>query len=701
MRKLIFFVFGVLFFSASAYSADSSLKFDYGDALQKSFLFYEAQRSGVNQSSRVPWRKPAALNDGKDVGLDLSGGWFDAGDHVKFGLPMSYSATMLSWAVHENEDAIHEEGALVDAQNNLRFVFDYFLKAYDEKDPATAADDRFAYQVGDGGADHGFWGPPELMTMARPTYLLTASKPGSEVTAGTAAALAAGSLVFKTADPSYSTLLKDKAVRLYRFAETYPGNSGYTQANGFYSSYSGYYDELAWGAIWLYQATGDTSYLNKAKMYISNAQDGTYWAQNWDNVSDGVYLLLQRLSPNSTYQNKIESHFKYWMDQIPKTSGGLAFLDQWGSLRYSSTTAYLALVYARQIQDTTFQKLLRDFALTQMNYILGDNPRQSSYVVGFGQNAPKNPHHRGAHASTTNNINSPVMNTYELTGALVGGPASKSDFDYKDDRTDYIRNEVATDYNAGYTGALAEILTYAGGNYTPPPVPTPTPEPTPSPTPTPTPSPTPTPTPSPNPSENIVTQVKNDSDWGAGYCAKVTVQNLGTQNVQWKVPLTIDGKIRDYWSFVKTEENSKNYASGVSWNQQLAPNQSTEFGYCADRSTNPAPAPTPTPTPTPTPAPAPAPEPTPTPPPTTPGDRVVVTINSDWGKGYCAQVLIRNTTNAPYDWKETFPVQGQVNNLWNATWKQNSGFVTAEGLSWNNLVPVKGQVEIGFCADRK
>ena len=79
----------------------------------------------------------------------------------------------------------------------------------------------------------------------------------------------------------------------------------------------------------------------------------------------------------------------------------------------------------------------------------------------------------------------------------------------------------------------------------------------------------------------------------------------------------------------------------------------------------------------------------------------MITINNDWGTGYCAQVFIRNTTKTPYDWKETFPVQGKVNNLWNATWKQNSGFVTAEGLSWNNLVPAQGQIEFGFCADRK
>jgi len=45
-----------------------------------------------------------------------------------------------------------------------------------------------------------------------------------------------------------------------------------------------------------------------------------------------------------------------------------------------------------------------------------------------------------------------------LEGALVGGPKSADDFDYADDRHDYVANEVATDYNAGFTGALAGLV---------------------------------------------------------------------------------------------------------------------------------------------------------------------------------------------------------------------------------------------------
>ena len=52
-------------------------------------------------------------------------------------------------------------------------------------------------------------------------------------------------------------------------------------------------------------------------------------------------------------------------------------------------------------------------------------------------------------------FNSPDANEHILIGALVGGPSRADDFAYNDLRSDYISNEVAIDYNAGFTGALA------------------------------------------------------------------------------------------------------------------------------------------------------------------------------------------------------------------------------------------------------
>src|SRR5215213_7612657 len=77
--------------------------FNYAEALQKAIFFYDEQRSGrLPAGNRVSWRGDSAVNDGRDVGLDLSGGFYDAGDHVKFGLPFGFSMTMLAWGAVEN-----------------------------------------------------------------------------------------------------------------------------------------------------------------------------------------------------------------------------------------------------------------------------------------------------------------------------------------------------------------------------------------------------------------------------------------------------------------------------------------------------------------------------------------------------------------------------------------------------------------------
>ena len=81
--------------------------FNYGEALQKSLLFFELQRSGdLDESTiRTNWRGDSGLSDGADNGVDLTGGLYDAGDNVKFNLPMAYTATMLAWSVYEDMDA--------------------------------------------------------------------------------------------------------------------------------------------------------------------------------------------------------------------------------------------------------------------------------------------------------------------------------------------------------------------------------------------------------------------------------------------------------------------------------------------------------------------------------------------------------------------------------------------------------------------
>ncbi|MEZ4864808.1 MAG: glycoside hydrolase family 9 protein [Caldilineaceae bacterium] len=440
--------------------------YNYAEALQKSLFFYEAQRSGpLPTNNRIEWRGPSGLSDGADHGVDLTGGWYDAGDHVKFGFPMASSATLLAWSLIDYRDAYVATGQLDIALGNLKWATDYFLKAH------TAPNELWG-QVGQGSVDHAWWGPAEVMQMARPSYKIDASCPGSDLAGETAAALAAAALVFAPSDAAYASTLRTHAAQLYTFADTYRGKYSdcITDAAAFYNSWSGYNDELVWGALWLYRATGDNSYLTKAQSYANNLGQDFKWTHAWDDKSYGSRVLLAQLTGNSVYQQAVQQWLDYWTvgangQRITYTPGGLAWLDQWGSLRYTANTAFLALVYSDWLQrnggDGALVARYHDFAVNQINYMLGSNPANRSYVVGFGNNPPQNPHHRTAHGSWADNISEPSYQRHTLYGALVGGP-DQSD-SYTDSRSDYVKNEVATDYNAGFTGALARLVQEFGG----------------------------------------------------------------------------------------------------------------------------------------------------------------------------------------------------------------------------------------------
>lgn len=80
---------------------------------------------------------------------------------------------------------------------------------------------------------------------------------------------------------------------------------------------SSYFDDLAWGAVWLYKRTGDSAYLAAAQRYhaaqlpyLNRADPGRSTVFNWDNVMPGVsYLLLEASGfRNTSYQYMVRAY---------------------------------------------------------------------------------------------------------------------------------------------------------------------------------------------------------------------------------------------------------------------------------------------------------------------------------------------------------------------------------------------------------
>ncbi|KAL6527594.1 hypothetical protein OROMI_029405 [Orobanche minor] len=474
-------------YTASHHRRPRFASHNYRDALTKSIMFFEGQRSGkLPSNQRITWRRDSGLSDGAGMHVDLVGGYYDAGDNVKFGFPMAFTTTMLSWSVIEFGGLMKGELGL--AKDAIRWATDYLLKA-------TAHPDTIFVQVGDAVKDHACWERPEDMDTPRSVFKIDRNTPGTEVAAETAAALAAASLVFRRSDPNYSKTLARRAIRVFEFADKYRG----AYSNGlksfvcpYYCDFSGYQDELLWGAAWLHRATRNPTYLRyievNGQTLGADESDNTF---GWDNKHAGARILIskaflvQHVWPLHDYKSHADN---YICSLIPGTSfstaqytpGGLLFKMNDSNMQYVTSTSFLLVTYAKYLTSARkvvtcggggtiiTPKKLRTFAKKQVDYLLGDNPMKMSFMVGYGPRYPQRIHHRGsslpsigAHplkiqcSSGFSIMNSQSPNPNILIGAVVGGPDQNDRF--PDQRSDYEQSEPATYINAPLVGALAYL----------------------------------------------------------------------------------------------------------------------------------------------------------------------------------------------------------------------------------------------------
>src|SRR5262249_40181021 len=203
------------------------------------------------------------------------------------------------------------------------------------------------------------------------------------------------------------------------------------------------------------------------------------WSQNWNDKHFGVYVLMSKITGEDQFKTDAQRWLDFWsVGGGRRTAGGLMFVDGFGALRYATNFAFISLVYADLLGPANpLYARYHDFAKQQIDYVLGANPANHSYMCGFGNNPPINPHHRTAHGSWVNGgpTGVPTNNRHILYGAMVGGPTAQDDFSWVDDRSNFRANEVATDFNAGLAGALARLYQECGGNPLPifPPIETP------------------------------------------------------------------------------------------------------------------------------------------------------------------------------------------------------------------------------------
>ncbi|CAI7827603.1 unnamed protein product [Closterium sp. NIES-53] len=246
-------------------SGGGGASLNYTDALVKSILFFDAQRSGrisgagARMPTSVAWRNNSGLGDGAaqmpvasvapstcvelpphtrrlihftapdplrtgplftpdfpspppllalffplpSPQVDLEGGYYEGGSNVKYGLPAAFATTMLAWSLIDFRRHIEAAGgaAQLTAARNALRWSTDYLVK-----AHTGVNELWA-QVGDPVAESACWQRPEDMSTARTAYRVNADYPGSDLAAETAAALAAASLALRPVDGSYASTL--------------------------------------------------------------------------------------------------------------------------------------------------------------------------------------------------------------------------------------------------------------------------------------------------------------------------------------------------------------------------------------------------------------------------------------------------------------------------------------------------------------
>ncbi|CAI6001926.1 unnamed protein product [Closterium sp. NIES-65] len=415
--------------------------------------------------------------------VDLTKGYYDSGDNVKYGLPMAFTVTTLAWSVVEYGSTLAAQGQLDHALDAIRWGTDFFISAHPQPNVLYA-------QVGDGPSDHRCWQRPEDMTTPRMAFRLDANNPGTETIVLDCiflhlhaavplffSAYGATMVVFhamhsQPTHPIPPNPLSTACAQLFNFANTYRKSyvSSIPSAAAFYNSYSGFnvsrpsparatsahchvrhatrlgvvvrsmpshnsphylqnsiaraldcpspfspQDELLWAAAWLQRATGEAQYLAFVKKNNETLQGATTSmnAFSWDNKFAGAQILLSKVFFKARdpglygYQLRANDFVCATVVRGTRTPGGLLFVQPWSNLQYVTAVSLLIAVYSDYLDRASVASVqcdstavtpaaMRKFVAKQMSYLLGENPRRMSYMVGYGASFPMRVHHRGA-----------------------------------------------------------------------------------------------------------------------------------------------------------------------------------------------------------------------------------------------------------------------------------------------------------------
>ncbi len=449
----------------------SAADHNYMEALAMSLYFFDSNACGSGiTGGPLTWRGDCHTYDAEasvgslsgslksivdpdgDGKVDVSGGWHDAGDHIKFNLTIGFAMSSLGMSEYFNEGVYEKAGARDHLEYEMRWGADYLMKTTFLDDSGNVA--AIAHVVADGGADHAIWTSPEVQTYDRPVYWLTASANNSAVCGEMASGLLGAAYVFKDSDPSYSAECIKYAKALIDFGTKHTGNET-GGIGGFYSTDSMYQDEMALASAWLYiLGEGSKPTLTPNSGQYNGIYD--YYLYSWDKVWQGYAALMYKATGDSVFASELQ----FELNNQGGLSEGTYNANGWGASRYNCAKQMNAYLIADGNADSSYAK----GAKYQMDVILGDNSYNYSFLLGFGDKWPTHIHHRAANpgGDGVTSAQNPEAK-YTNYGMLVGGIDGSG---YQDHADSYQYTEGALDYNGCFAIACAFAANMYGGDAT-------------------------------------------------------------------------------------------------------------------------------------------------------------------------------------------------------------------------------------------
>lgn len=410
--------------------------------------FYKVQRCGYTDPylHNVCHISDATsiIDGGKAIGntIDLTGGWHDAGDYVKFLNTTAYATYMLLFSYEFDPQKFgfdKNENNVPDILEEAKVGLDWLLRCdYNEKKLVTQVQDLRDHDVG--------WRMPEDDALAfdRPAFVGI----GKNIIGIYSATLALASKIWREklnypefADKCLATAEKFYKIRNNVIDVDSSGSGMYIDKN--------YEGKLALGAVELYLTTGKTEYFNDAKIYADLAGSDYWWS--WGNINSLAHYRIAKFEIK--YADYIKNNLEEFNRKKNDNLFGKGTELSWGTNNTLLGITLQNILWKNLTNDNRYDSL----STIQKDFILGRNPWGISFISNIGSNFTKKFHHQIAKFKKM------------LPGGFSAGPAKKEflrsynitykdkdifsrfqtdDVYYRDDEMDYITNEPTITGNA-------------------------------------------------------------------------------------------------------------------------------------------------------------------------------------------------------------------------------------------------------------